>query len=299
MSQDSYFRSFPFISYANNVCINITARTKLLETVKANPSLYYPLDINDGSRADQVAQTQYNDPYKSWILYYSNEIIDPYYEWYMSNDEFTNFIVKKYGDYYTAESRIKFYKNNWVGQEDISVSAFDSLPASLLKYWEPKIGSANKIAGYSRKQVEWTLNTNKILAYTVSNTQFTIDEVCTIYFDAYHSGKGQVLSYVQDTANTANSVVYLQHVSGDYYLSNTVQISNNVSYIYGHDSQVNTYFTGVICTANNISDEESVYWSPVTYIDYETDKNEFNKTIRVLDSDYKQIIVDNLKDLLK
>ena len=217
----------------------------------------------------------------------------------MSNDEFTNFIIKKYGDYYTAESRIKYYKNNWVGQEDISVSAFDSLPASLLKYWEPKIGSANKIAGYSRKQVEWTLNTNKILAYTVSNTQFTIDEVCTIYFDAYHSGKGQVLSYVQDTANTANSVVYLQHVSGDYYLSNTVQISNNVSYIYGHDSQVNTYFTGVICTANNISDEESVYWSPVTYIDYETDKNEFNKTIRVLDSDYKQIIADNLKDLLK
>ena len=275
-----YFENFPTITYSNTEVVDLTRRTAMLEKVIQNPYVFYPYEISENERADQLSARYYEDQYRSWIFYISNKIVDPYYEWYMSNDEFTNFIIKKYGDYYTAESRIKYYKNNWVGQEDISVSAFDSLPASLLKYWEPKIGSANKIAGYSRKQVEWTLNTNKILAYTVSNTQFTIDEVCTIYFDAYHSGKGQVLSYVQDTANTANSVVYLQHVSGDYYLSNTVQISNNVSYIYGHDSQVNTYFTGVICTANNISDEESVYWSPVTYIDYETDKNEFNKTIR-------------------
>ena len=123
---------------------------------------------------------------------------------------------------------------------------------------------------------------------------------CILYFfDKYNLGKGQVLSYVKDSANTANSIVYLQHVSGTYFPSGTVQISNNVSYIYGHDSNVNTYFTNVISTANNISNEETVYWEPVTYLEYETDKNEFNKTIRVLDSDLKQIVSDNLRDLLK
>ena len=40
-------------------------------------------------------------------------------------------------------------------------------------------------------------------------------------------------------------------------------------------------------------------WTPVTYVEFETDKNEYNKTIRVLDSDYKDVIVENLKDLLK
>ena len=179
---------------------------------------------------------------------------------------------------------------NWVGQDDISVGAYNSLAPNTIKYWEPKLGASNKITGYSRKQVDWTVNTNKILAYNVTNTNFITDEVCTIFFDNYHSGKGQVVS-------TANNIVYLHHVSGNYITSDTTQIVNAVSYIYGHDSHVNTYFTGVMCTANNIPDEEVVYWEPVTYLEYETDKNEFNKTIRILDSDFKQVIADNLKDL--
>lgn len=294
-----YFDKFPTITYSNTEVVDITRRITMLDKIIQNPYVFYPYEISENERPDQLSARYYEDQFRSWIFYISNKIVDPYYEWYMSNDEFYNFIVKKYNDYYTAETRIKYYKNNWVGQEDISVSQYNALSPSMVKYWEPKIGASNKITGYKRKQIDWTINTNKVLAYTVSNTNFVQDEVCTIFFDTYHSGKGQVVSYVQDTANTANSVVYLQHVSGDYYLSNTVQISNNVSYIYGHDSQVNTYFTGVICTANNISDEEANYWTPITYIDHETDRNEFNKTIRVLDSDYKQVIVENLKDLLK
>ena len=294
-----YFDKFPIVTYSNTEVVDLTRRTAMLDKIIQNPYVFYPYEISENERPDQLSARYYDDQYRSWIFYISNKIVDPYYEWYMSNDEFYNFIVKKYGNYYTAETRIKYYKNNWVGKEDISVNSYDALPAGEIKYWEPKIGASNKITGYYRKQNEWTINTNKILAYTVSNTSFVNDEVCTIYFDQYHSGKGQVVSYVVDTANTANSVVYLHHVSGDYYLSNTVQISNNVSYIYGHDSQVNTFFTNVICTANNIPDDEVIYWDPVTYVEYETDKNEFNKTIRVLDSDYKQIIADNLKDLLK
>lgn len=294
-----YFDKFPIVTYSNTEVVDLTRRTAMLDKIIQNPYVFYPYEISENERPDQLSTRYYEDQYRSWIFYISNKIVDPYYEWYMSNDEFYNFIVKKYGDYYTAETRIKYYKNNWVGKEDISVSSYNALSAGMIKYWEPKIGSANKISGYSRKQNDWTINTNKILAYKVSNTSFINDEICTIFFDNYHSGKGQVVSYVVDTANTANSVVYLHHVSGDYYLSNTVQISNNVSYIYGHDSKVNTYFTGVVCTANNIPDDETIYWDPVTYLEYETDKNEFNKTIRVLDSDYKQIIADNLKDLLK
>ena len=294
-----YFDKFPTITYSNTEVVDITRRTAMLEKTVQNPYVFYPYEISENERADQLSARYYEDQYRSWIFYVSNKIVDPYYEWYLSNDEFYNFIVKKYGDYYTAETRVKYYKNNWIGQDDILISSYNALVPSMIKYWEPKVGAFNKITGYTRKQVDWTINTNKILSYTVSNTSFIKDEICTIFFDNYHSGKGQVLSYVQDTANTANSVVYLQHVSGDYITSPNAQISNNVSYVYGHDSHVNTYFTNVVSVANNISDEETIYWSPVTYLEYETDKNEFNKTIRILDSDLKQVIADNLRDLLK
>jgi hypothetical protein len=62
---------------------------------------------------------------------------------------------------------------------------------------------------------------------------------------------------------------------------------------------VNTVFTAVTAVSNNISEGELVYWTPVTYYDYEYSKNEYNKSIRVLDSKYAQQAADNLKDLLK
>ena len=234
-----YFDKFPTISYSNTTVVDITKRTAMLERSIQNPYIFYPYEITDNERADQLSARYYEDQYRSWIFYFSNKIVDPYYEWYMSNDEFYNFIVKKYGDYYTAETRIKYYKNNWVGQDDISVGAYESLAPNTIKYWEPKLGASNKITGYSRKQIDWTVNTNKISAYNFSNTNinFVTDEICTIFFDKYHSGKGQVLS-------TANNIVYLQHLSG-YSSDNTLIITD--SYLYGHDSKVNTHFTDVVC----------------------------------------------------
>lgn len=294
-----YFDKFPIITYSNTEVVDITKRVAMLDKTIQNPYVFYPYEIDSNERADQLSARYYDDQFKSWILYLSNKIVDPYYEWYMSEDEFVNFIIKKYGSYYSAETKIKFYRNNWSGSDEINVSGYNSLPTGMKKYWEPKIGSSNKINGYTRKPIDWASNTNRIVSYRVSNTNFIIDEICTIFFDNYNSGKGQVVSVNLDTANTANSTVYLQHISGTYYTSDTVQISNNVSYIYGRDSNVNTFFTDVIITSNNISAEEEIYWTPVTYLQYETERNEFNKTINVLDSNLRETMVENLRDLLK
>ena len=297
-----YFDKFPTITYSNTTAVDITKRTALLERVSDNPYVFYPYEITSNERADQLSARYYEDQYKSWILYFSNKIVDPYYEWYLSQNEFTDFIVKKYGSYYDAESRIKNYRNNWLNQETISVSAFESLAYSQKKYWEPNYGSSNRITGYSRKQVDWIINTNKIVsiaansatyqAYTDKQRDFVKDEICTIYFDQYHQGRGQVLL-------TSNSNITLQHLSGDFLASGEVVINAN-SYIYGHESTVNTKFIATTLIANNFIDgAEEVYWSPVTYLDYEIERNEFNKTIRVIDSSLKQTVVDNLKTLMK
>ena len=52
-------------------------------------------------------------------------------------------------------------------------------------------------------------------------------------------------------------------------------------------------------SANNIAEEELVYWKPITYYDYEVERNEYNKSIRVIDSNQASVAVDNLRVLLE
>jgi hypothetical protein len=243
------------------------------------------LDVHE--RPDQFSYRYYKDPYQSWLIYLANKIVDPYYEWYLSDTEFIDYIEKKYGSLYTAQTKIKNYKNNWIGVENISSSYYNSLPAAMKDYWEPILGSGNKIVSYSRKQKDWTVNTNKIMSYTVSNTNFTEDEIVNIVYNANTVGQGQILSISTNT-------VFVQHVSGEYDNS-----PGGSSYIYGNESSTNTIFTSVTCVANNINQEEQAYWTAVTYFDFETFKNEYNKSIRVLDNRYNGIAINDLKRLLK
>ena len=147
------------------------------------------------------------------------------------------------------------------------------------------------ILDYVRKQVDTVVNTNNIRAYQVGNTSFVKDEICTINFDYYHTGLGQVLF-----AN--NGYVYLQHTSGTT-LGNTTVLITGSSYIHGNESGVNTVFTSASSYANNLLPEEAVYYSPVTYYDYEREKNELNKSIRVVASPYAKTVAKTLKGLLK
>lgn len=285
---EKYFSKFPLMFYSNSVVVDITKRVAMLEKVTQNPYASYPYEISNDERPDQLSYRYYEDPYESWIIYLSNKIVDPYYEWYLTNDEFLGFIENKYGSIYDAQTKINYYRNYWEEGTNISVSAYDALPVGMKKYWTPFYGTSSTIVGYERVKADWIINTNKIVSYTVSNTNFTKDEICKIVFDDNNTGRGQVVM-------VTNNQVYIQHLSGTYY---TGTITGS-SYIYGTKSNVNTIFTAVSSVANNISEDEIIYYKPITYFDYETEKNEFNKTIRVLDSKYSQLAADNLKELLK
>ena len=78
--------------------------------------------------------------------------------------------------------------------------------------------------------------------------------------------------------------------------------------MYGTESQVNVAISivenestndSVIVVANNIPVDEERYWESVSYYDYETEKNEYNKTIRVMEKSLSDVAVDNLINLMK
>lgn len=281
---ERYFEKFPLIVYDNNTCVDITKRTTLLNLVYNDPYSFYPYEITSNERADQLSSRYYNDAYQSWILYFSNKIVDPYYEWYLHDNEFISMLVLKYGSYDIATQKVKNYRNDWAGKDDISLSEYNSLAPSNKKYWEPNYAFNNKIISYKRKQADWFVNTNKIVSYTVSTTaNFLENEVCTVYYGT-ETGKAQYTT-------TTDSKVYLQHVSGKY-------ISSGSGYIVGKESGSRINFTSASLVISNIPSAEEAYWSPVTYFDFESELNEYNKTIRVIDKAYSQKLSDNLRTLM-
>lgn len=292
-----YFDKFPVITYSNTQVVDITRRVAALERVVSNPYVFYPYELTTNERADQLSARYYDDPFRSWIFYLTNKITDPYYEWYLSTNQFNEMLVNKYGSVENSYRKVKYYRNKWENSDNLDVNGYNALPGNMQIYWEAVFGSGGRTQAYKRKETDWKSNTNKIIKYKVSNTSFIMDEVCNVIFDDYNSGSGQVLAIYTDSANTANSEVHLQHVSGAFFTSDTVQISNT-SYLYGTESNVNTYFTDVQAMANNLPEEVLVYWAPVTYFEYEQERNEFNKTINVLDSNFKQTISENLEEIL-
>jgi hypothetical protein len=288
---EKYFEKFPLIEYANSQVVDITRRTVLLDKVSENPYVYYPYEIAFNERADQFSNHYYGDPFQSWIVYLTNKIVDPYYEWYLTETQLNDFCDKKYESSYWAQQKTKFYRNNWAGAESIDVGAFNSLLVGNKKYWEPIYAANEQVIAYKRREEDWTINTNKIASYSIANTSFKNDEICDIVFSNNYLGKGQV-------ASVNGNTVFLQHITGTYLANSTVTITGN-SYIYGVESQVNTAFTTSISISNNLPAAEEIYWAPVSYYQYEFEKNEFNKTIRVLDSNYAQLMSDNLKQLMK
>ena len=208
MSLERYFDKFPVITYANNQAIDITKRVTLLDRVSSNPYVFYPYEISSNERADQLSYRYYKDPYRSWILYLTNKIVDPYYEWYMSNDEFNNFIIKKYGSTVVAQQKIKHYRSNWANsiETTITPSEWNALTTSQQEYWEPVFATNGSIRYYERKQKDWTHVTNKIVSYTITATDFQLqsfatDEIVTIHFNSTYSGNGQVIK-VDSNTNT-------------------------------------------------------------------------------------------------
>jgi hypothetical protein len=290
---EKYFEKFKLIQYSNTVAIDITQRVKVLSNAYNNPNLYYLDNIRPYERADNLAFNYYDDQYMSWILYLTNGIIDPYYDWNLDQDTFKNFIVKKYGTLENAVSKIKYYRNNWYNnQQQISVSSYNNLNENLKQYYEPVYLDELKsstVYSYKRRRIDWKHNTNAVSKYNIANgSLFTTDEIVNVVFDTNNLGQGQI-----KFSNA--SVVILQHLSG---VTTSGTITAN-SYLYGTESKTNTAFTTATSIANNISAIESSYWSPVTYYEHENEINVNNMSIKILEKSYSTRISKELKRLLK
>lgn len=111
-----YFENFPLVSYdvkkngkLENVT-NIMLRYKFNAVIKNFVSPYYDHTVEDGERADTLAFRIYEDYTLDWLIYLTNDIIDPMFDWPMSQNTLEKYISKKYGSIATAQATVHEYR---------------------------------------------------------------------------------------------------------------------------------------------------------------------------------------------
>lgn len=108
-----YFSQFPTILYsfdpANNsfqLVTNLFARVKFLDSVLANTLIYYPYSVQDGDTPWSIADKYYDDPQRDWIVMFANQIMNPYFDWPLTQNDLDAQVVQKYGSLANAQSTL-------------------------------------------------------------------------------------------------------------------------------------------------------------------------------------------------
>ena len=110
---DTYFTKFPTITYSGVPVRDITRRVVINPETIIDSATYYPYKVESGIRSDVVSHAYYGDQDVDWLIYLANGIVDPYYGWPMSDDQFEEYISSKYGSVQDAKNKIAYWEVNW------------------------------------------------------------------------------------------------------------------------------------------------------------------------------------------
>jgi hypothetical protein len=113
-----FFDLFPKVLYdasgtrtgQYDVLTNLTFRLGILRGVKDKALLYYTYQIQDGDTPEMIADKYYGDPTYHWVVLLMNDIVDPFYDWPLSYQNFVNYLVGKYGSVENSQETIARYE---------------------------------------------------------------------------------------------------------------------------------------------------------------------------------------------
>ena len=288
-----YFDKFPTIVYNGSPVKNILARARLSEETKNNPVNFVPHRLESSVlRADTVAEKYYNNPYYDWLYYFSNEIVDPYYDVVLSDEILNKKIIEKYTSLSYARDYILFYRNNWVGQSSISEKEYYQLSVAKRKYYTSEIDYFGNVTGYSRKKIDWVVSTNKLVTIKVNTVEFA--EVDDIYLQ-YEDGNTTPVAKAQLAAFDSNTLTMtFKNVDGAFVSSaNNVVVSKYRNTLYEYTA------SSIVQTVLNIPTGEVSYWTPVSAYDYEIEENQKKRDIILLRNSQKTKAEEQLTELLR
>lgn len=282
----NYFNKFPLVSYDGQTAVNLLARAALPNKVKNDKTVFFDYMLAAEDRVDVLSKDYYDSHGYSWLIWHANDTIDPYYDFAIEDTNLMNHIEAKYGSLLDAQSKIAFYRANWYGDlRRITVAEWEELPLNYAKYWSPYLDQYGRVAGYERAKTEMTINTNQIVTIGIADASgsFTVGEKVSI--DAFTYG------YV--TCVDASSVT-IQHIRGDFSTA-----SNVGGTLTGYESGT----TATVVSSNVIVStdawNDALYWEAVSLFDYEMERNERKRSIKLINNFYTGQIENELKRVMK
>jgi len=107
------------------VLTNLLARATILEDIQNNSVVFYKYNIQEGDTPETVAHKYYGDPYKYWIVLYSNQLLDPLWDWPMNYQTFIDYLTAKYD----AEYRLAL-----AAETTTAISTYGYVQSTVYRY---------------------------------------------------------------------------------------------------------------------------------------------------------------------
>jgi hypothetical protein len=271
-----YFTRFPLVDYNGVPAKNILARVDFTDQTKKDIYANFDYVLQEGtSRQDILSFNYYNSAQYDWLINLTNNVVDPYHDYYMSASDFKNYINGKYDSISSARTKILFYRNDWAPDESlISETVYENLQPNIKKYWKPKLNNTNQIIGYERVKEDWTVSTNRIVQLTV-NVDISEFQIGDIIRQEDTDAEGTLV-----TKDVDANVLIVQHISGAFV-------------------EETTGIIGVIILKENIPVTEELFWSAVDAYEYEEEQNELKRYISLIKAGYlpdiEKLFIEQLK----
>jgi hypothetical protein len=135
--------------------------------------VFYKYDIQDGDTPEIVAYKYYGDAYRYWIVLFSNQMLDPQWDWPLNSINFQNYIVNKYTTFnpystihgYTQTTTQYDYntQTTTVNKVNISQNTFNTFVPYNATVTLPtgKVSISKTVSSISYYQYELDLNESK------------------------------------------------------------------------------------------------------------------------------------------
>lgn len=85
-------------------------RIGIIREILNNNATYIEYEVEDGETPEIVAEKIYGDINSGWMVLYANQIFDPQFDWYLSDTQFANYVIGKYGSIERAQTTVHHYE---------------------------------------------------------------------------------------------------------------------------------------------------------------------------------------------
>lgn len=277
-----YFHEFPKMFYNNVLLTDIITRFKLSTSYDTNPELFYLYNYQDNDTPEIIAEKYYNDIELHWVVLLSNLIFDPFFEFPLSTNNFSNYLLDKYSNIANTAPTILQIQNDGDNYQD-GIYEFVPLISN-----DTGAGIYTNIRIVNHSVQTCTIEPGYSGTGYSSNTIFTIDNQYVGYFGSNFTATPRTfhnsLSYIQSTPHPDFGFQKKETISAfdtNDIISEKYYNIDKISYINLYQTEV-FFETVIFDDGSKVNYQIEARYPFYTIYDYETDLNESKRTIKLL-----------------